>query len=456
MNNFGKAIITQREYFVAGHTRDIAFRIEVLKKLKSLISKFELEIINALKADLGRSGYESFITENIVAFDELNAAITNLKKWSAPKSVGTPVQLFHSKSQVVYEPLGLVLIISPWNFPFHLTFAPLAGAIAAGNCCMIKPSELAPNSSAIIAKIVNDNFDAGHLLVHQGGHEVTQSLLQYRFDHVFFTGSTANGIEIYKMAAANLTPVTMELGGKCPCIVEPDINVEIAAKRIAWGKFLNAGQTCLAPDYLLLNKKVAAQFISQFNSTIESFFGKSPLDNDDWPRMISPKHFNRVLDLMKDGKVSYGGNHSVESLKIAPTILVDVSLQSNIMREEIFGPVLPIVLYEKVDEAIAIINSLSKPLVAYAFTGNDTIKQRIVNETSSGAVSFNECLMHGANGNLPFGGVGHSGIGRYHHRFSFETFSNAKSVFSRSFWPDPGFRYSPYKGKDTAFIKKFI
>ena len=456
MGDFEKKIDAQRKFFAAGPTRDISFRLQSLKKLKGLIDKYEPEIMSALKADLGRSGYESFITENIVAFDELNAAIASLKKWSKPKPVNTPIQLFYSKSHIVYEPLGLVLIISPWNFPFHLTFAPLAGAIAAGNCCIIKPSELSPNSSAIIAKIINDNFDPGHLKVLEGGHEVTQSLLQFRFDHLFFTGSTSNGTEVYKMAAANLTPVTMELGGKCPCIIEPDINIETASKRIAWGKFLNAGQTCLAPDYLLINKKIAPQFLSSFTSVVDSFFGRSPLASEDWPKMVNAKHFNRVVALMENGKVIYGGEHNAENLKIEPTILSDVSIGSNIMKEEIFGPVLPVIEYDKLDEAIAIINSLSKPLVAYAFTGNNAIKQRIINETSSGAVSFNECLMHGANGNLPFGGVGHSGIGRYHHQFSFETFSNAKSVFSRSFWPDPGFRYPPYKGKDTGFIKKFI
>jgi len=456
MEDIEKSLIAQRKFFAGGHTRDISFRLETLKKLKGLIDKYEPEIINALKLDLGRSGYESFISENVVAFDEINAAVANLKKWAGPKSVATPLQLFRSKSQIIYEPLGLVLIISPWNFPFHLTFAPLAGAIAAGNCCIIKPSETSPYSSKVIAKIINDNFPSGHLLVHEGGHEVTQSLLQFRFDHLFFTGSTAHGTEIYKMAAANLTPVTMELGGKCPCIVEPGINIKTAAKRIAWGKFINAGQTCLAPDYLLVNKKIAGQFLQTFTATIESFFGGTPLTNEDWPRMVNKHHFNRVAGLLNSGKVIYGGNLDAKTFKIEPTILSEVSAQSPIMREEIFGPILPVIEYDELDEAFAIINSLSKPLVAYAFTENDNVKARIINETSSGAVSFNECLMHGANGNLPFGGVGDSGMGRYHHRFSFETFSNAKSVFSRSFWPDPNFRYPPYQGKDTGFIKKFI
>jgi aldehyde dehydrogenase (NAD+) len=456
MSDFEKAVNAQRKFFAEGRTRNISFRIDTLKKLKTLINKYEPEIINALQLDLGRSGYESFISENVVAFDEINSAVVNLKKWASPKKVGTPIQLLRSKSQIVYEPLGLVLIISPWNFPFHLTFAPLAGAIAAGNCCIIKPSEASPNSSRVIAKIINDNFEPGHLLVYEGGHNATQSFLQFRFDHVFFTGSTRHGTEIYKMAAANLTPVTMELGGKCPCIIEPGINIKTAAKRIAWGKFLNAGQTCLAPDYLLLSKKVADEFLTEFMSTVESFYGKTPLSNNDWPRMINQHHFNRGAGLLKSGKIIFGGNINSESLKIEPTIISEISVQSPIMCEEIFGPILPVIEYTVFDEAIAIINSLSKPLVVYAFTDNDNIRSRIINETSSGAVSFNECLMHGANGNLPFGGVGDSGIGRYHHRFSFETFSNAKSVFSRSFWPDPNFRYPPYKEKDTGFMKKFI
>lgn len=447
---------TQRGFYATGQTRSITYRLEMLKKLKDLIASYEDKITAALQSDLGRSGYETFITENIVVFDELNAAIKNLKRWSAREKVATPPQLFYGSSHILYEPLGLVLIISPWNFPFHLSFAPLVGALAAGNCCIIKPSELAPASSALIAEIINVNFPEGYVRVIEGGHEVTASLMKNRFDHVFFTGSTNNGREIYKLAAENLTPVTMELGGKCPCMVHEDAAIDIAVRRIVWGKFLNSGQTCLAPDYLLVHKSIKDKLVAALRETIEQFYGKEPLQNTEWPRMINQRHYERVMAFMQDGEVQTGGRGEPAKLTIEPTVLTGVELNTLVMQQEIFGPVLPVLEYDSIDEAIDIINRLPKPLAVYAFTGNNQVKQQLSQCTSSGALVFNECLMHGANGNLPFGGVGDSGIGRYHHQFSFKTFSNAKGVFDRSTWPDLQFRYPPYSGKNLNLMKKFI
>jgi acyl-CoA reductase-like NAD-dependent aldehyde dehydrogenase len=447
---------TQRVFYATGQTRSIAYRLEMLKKLKHLIASYEDKITAALQSDLGRSGYETFITENIVVFDELNAAIKNLKRWSAGEKVATPPQLFYGSSHILYEPLGLVLIISPWNFPFHLSFAPLVGALAAGNCCIIKPSELAPASSALIAEIINNNFPEGYVRVIEGGHEVTATLMKNRFDHVFFTGSTTNGREIYKLAAENLTPVTMELGGKCPCIVHEDAAIDIAVRRIVWGKFLNSGQTCLAPDYLLVHKSIKDKLVTALRETIQQFYGKEPLQNAEWPRMINRRHYERVMAFMQDGEVQTGGRGEPAKLVIEPTVLTRVGLNAPVMQQEIFGPVLPVLEYDTISEAIDIINRFPKPLAVYAFTGNKQVKQQLSQSTSSGALVFNECLMHGANGNLPFGGVGDSGIGRYHHQFSFKTFSNAKGVFDRSTWPDLQFRYPPYSSKSLNLMKKFI
>ena len=446
----------QRVFYATGQTLSITYRLEMLKKLKHLIASYEDKITAALQSDLGRSGYETFITENIVVFDELNAAIKNLSKWSARQKVATPPQLFYGSSHILYEPLGLVLIVSPWNFPFHLSFAPLVGAMAAGNCCIIKPSELAPASSALIAEIINSNFDEGYIRVMEGGHTETAALMQHRFDHVFFTGSTTNGREIYKLAAENLTPVTMELGGKCPCIVNEDTSIEVAARRIVWGKFLNSGQTCLAPDYLLVHNLIKQKFVAALCETIQQFYGTEPLSNAEWPRMINVRHYERVAAYIADGQVSIGGKTDPLKLKIEPTVLTDVKLSAPVMQQEIFGPVLPVLEFSETEEAISIIKSYPKPLAVYAFTGNSRVKQQLSIGTSSGALVFNECLMHGANGNLPFGGVGDSGIGRYHHQFSFKTFSNAKGVFDRSMWPDLQFRYPPYAGKSLNLMKKFI
>lgn len=456
MNPITDIVTAQRNFFLTGATKNIAFRKQALVKLKGLIAEHEADITAALQSDLGRSGYESFITENIVAFDELNAAIKQVEKWAAPKKVSTPPQLFYSKSHIQYEPLGLVLIIAPWNFPFHLSFAPLAGAIAAGNCCIIKPSELAPHSSAVIAKIINHHFPAAYLKVCEGGHETVDELLQHRFDHIFFTGSTDNGRRVYVKAAQHLTPVTMELGGKCPCIVHSDANIETGVKRIAWGKFLNSGQTCLAPDYVLVHKDIKEKFLSRLVQVIREFYGDNVFANADWPRMINLRQFERAEGFLKNGKLFAGGNTDRQNLKIEPTVLTGVNMSDAVMQEEIFAPVLPVLEYDTISEAIEKINGLAKPLAVYAFTNNRAVKEKIIAETSSGAVVCNECLMHGANGNLPFGGVGLSGIGKYHHRFSFEKFSNAKGVFNRSIWPDPGFRYPPYAGKSLSLMKKFI
>ncbi|CAN5302813.1 aldehyde dehydrogenase [soil metagenome] len=444
-------IAAQNSYFQTGATRTYAFRIAQLKRFKELVIAYDERILTALQSDLGRTPYESYLADNIVVLDELKSAIKNLKKWMAPSKVGTPMQLFPGSSRIAYEPLGVVLIMAPWNVPFHLAFAPLVGAIAAGNCAIIKPSELAPASSKLIAEIINTHFPKEYLHVVEGGHEVANEILEHRFDFVFFTGGTKGAKEVYQKAAKHLTPVALELGGKNACIVNNDADLKVAAKRIIWGKFLNAGQTCLAPDYLLVHQQVKAPLIAALKQTISDFYNN---DKAGYSRIVNAAHYNRLKAMLEDGTVLYGGETDDNLLQITPTLMEDVVADSYLMQEEVFGPLLPLYYFNDIEEAIATVNRHPKPLAIYAFTNNKAVKDSIVSQTSSGAVLFNDCMMHGANGNLPFGGVGASGLGRYHHKYSFLLFSNQKGVMSTGTWLDPSFRYPPYSGKSLDFLRK--
>ncbi|HEY9802504.1 MAG TPA: aldehyde dehydrogenase [Leptolyngbyaceae cyanobacterium] len=444
----------QRNFFSIGQTKNVDFRLEQLKKLQQLITENEKPITQALKADLNKSEFEANLSELIVV-QEINSAIKNVKRWAKPKKTNVPLKLFSYSGKIYPEPLGVVLIISPWNYPFSLIISPLVGAIAAGNCAIIKPSELAPHTSSLVAELIPKYFQSEYIAVVEGGVETSQELLAQKFDHIFFTGGTAIGKIVMEAAAKHLTPVTLELGGKSPCIVDTDINLEHTARRIIWGKFLNAGQTCIAPDYLLVNQNIKKDLIAAIQKTIKEFYGDNPAQSPDYSRIINHRHFERLTKFLNNGKIIVGGETNYEEKYIAPTILDEVALSDTVMQEEIFGPILPVIEYTDIKDAIALINSQPKPLALYLFTQNQNLQKRILQETSSGGVCINDTMMQYGVSSLPFGGVGDSGIGSYHGKASFDTFSHYKSVLKNSFWLDLNWRYAPYKDK-LSLLKLII
>ncbi|NEO20255.1 MULTISPECIES: aldehyde dehydrogenase [unclassified Moorena] len=444
----------QRNFFSTGKTKDVAFRIAQLKRLKEVILENDAAILEGLKADLHKAEFESYATE-IILVQEIDHTLKHIKSWVKPKRVPVSMANFPGSGQIYPEPLGVVLIISPWNYPFALAIAPLVGAIAAGNCCVIKPSEISPHTSGAIAEIIQKNFDPGYIAVVQGGVETSQELLAEKFDHILFTGSTQVGKIIMTAAAKHLTPVTLELGGKSPCIVETDVPIETTAKRIVWGKFLNAGQTCVAPDYLLVNREIKSDLLEQIKACIHKFYGDDPAKSPDYARIISDKHYHRLSTLLKDGEIIIGGQTNPEDRYIAPTVIDNISLEDKVMEEEIFGPILPVIEYSNLDEAIGIVNQRPKPLALYFFSRDKAKQQQVLQQTSAGGVCLNETVMHLNVPSLPFGGVGDSGMGAYHGKAGFDTFSHQKSVLKKSFWLDLQLRYAPYKDK-LEQIKKFI
>ena len=454
LSNVGDIIQTQREFFKTGKTKDVNFRLEQLKNLKQVIIEHEQSIVEALRGDLHKPELETYLTE-IGVIKEIDYAIKNLQNWTKPKKAAVSFDFFSYSARIYPEPLGVVLIIGPWNYPFQLIISPLVGAIAAGNCAIIKPSEIASHTSHIIAEIIAKHFDPAYIAVVEGGVEASQKLLAEKFDHIFFTGGTAVGKIIMAAAAKHLTPVTLELGGKSPCIVDTDINLEHTVRRITWGKFINAGQTCIAPDYLLVNKKIKKNLIDGLEKCLKEFYGDNPVNSPDYARIISEKHFERLVNFLKDGKVIIGGKTQVSERYIAPTVIDDASLEDSVMQEEIFGPILPIIEYTDIAEAIALINSRPKPLALYLFSQNKNLQKRVLQETSSGGVCINDTVMQVGVSSLPFGGVGDSGIGNYHGKASFDTFSHNKSVLQNSFWLDLKWRYAPYEGK-LPLIKKLL
>ncbi|KGG80501.1 aldehyde dehydrogenase [Caloranaerobacter azorensis H53214] len=455
MNEIKELIDRQRKYFERGITLDINFRINMLKVLKSAIIENEKLILKALKEDLNKSDFEGYETEIGIILDEIGYIIKNLRYWTKPKRVKTPITQFISKSYIYSEPYGVTLIIAPWNYPFQLVMAPLIGSISAGNCSIIKPSEYSPNTSKIISKIISDNFEEEFIAVVEGGIEVNKALLEEKFDYIFFTGSVNIGKIVMEAASKHLTPITLELGGKSPCIVDEDADVELAAKRIVWGKFLNAGQTCVAPDYLYLHKNIKDDFIKNAIKFIKEFFGENPLKSEDYPRIVNIKHFNRLKNLLKDGDVLCGGDFNEEKLYIAPTIIDNITWEDSIMQEEIFGPILPILMFEKLDEVIKIVNIHPKPLALYYFSNNKEKQGRVIREISFGGGCINDTIVHLATPYLPFGGVGNSGMGNYHGKASFDTFSHKKSVLKKSNLIDISLRYPPYKNK-INLLKKIL
>jgi aldehyde dehydrogenase (NAD+) len=443
----------QREFFATGKTKDIDFRIEQLKLLKSAISSNQSQIVDAVKADLNRPEFEAYF--EIASISEVTYAIKHLKSWVKSRKIPISLEQFPASARVFPEPKGVVLIIGPWNYPFQLMISPLVGAIAAGNCTVLKPSEIAANTSQVVAEIIRQNFDPAYIAAIEGGIEVSQQLLAEKFDHIFFTGGTKVGQIVMEAAAKHLTPVTLELGGKSPCIVDADIQVEYTAKRIAWGKFINAGQTCIAPDYLLVNRQIKPDLLKAIKQSIQEFYGDDPAKSPDYSRIINQRQLARLAGLLTEGELVTGGEVNAADRYIAPTVIDGISWDSLVMKEEIFGPILPVLEYDDLGDAIAQINARPKPLALYIFSKDKAKQERVLRETSSGGVCINDTVMQVAMASLPFGGVGDSGIGSYHGKASFDTFSHYKSVLQKSFLLDLKWRYAPYQGK-IDLIKKII
>lgn len=437
----------QRSYYKSGATIPVRFRIQQLKKLYSTVRKYEQEINEALKSDLGKSGYESFMCESGLALTEISYLIKHVKKLSKAKRVSTPIAQFHSRSFVQPVPYGNVLIMSPWNYPFLLTIEPLADAIAAGNTAIVKPSAYSPNTSAILEKIISECFDEEYVAIVTGGRKENDALLDQKFDFVFFTGSKAVGIEVLSRMAKNLTPVVLELGGKSPCIVDRKCNVELAAKRIVFGKYLNCGQTCVAPDYILCHESIKNQFITEVIKQIKLQYGENPLGNPDYGKIVNEKHFARITGLIDRNKVVFGGQTDESKHKIAPTVMDNVTYEDKIMQEEIFGPVMPIITFEDFDSVIDRLKSQPKPLALYIFSKDKANINRVTNELSYGGGCINDVIIHLATTSMGFGGVGDSGMGCYHGKYGFDAFSHKKSIVDKKTWIDLPMRYQPYKSK---------
>lgn len=436
----------QQRFFESGATKAYAFRRKQLRILKEAVKSNEKEILHALYIDLHKSTAEAYGTEIGFLYQEIAYILRHLNDWMKPQRVPTPLMAQPASSYIYREPLGLTLLIAPWNYPFQLLMAPLAGAIAGGNCAVLKPSEEAPHTAAVIDKLIHDHFPKEYISVIQGdGSVLVPDMLQrFRFDHVFFTGSAAVGKKIMAAAADKLTPVTLELGGKSPCIVDETARPDLAARRIALGKFINAGQTCVAPDYLLVHRSVRDELLQKLKHTIQAFFGADPSSSESYGRIIHRKRFDRICELLRKGTIITGGETASETLYIAPTILTDVSVEDPIMQEEIFGPVLPVLTFDRIEEVPEIIDRNARPLALYLFTQNKQTEQFILNKISFGGGCINDTLMHLSNPNLPFGGVGNSGTGAYHGRYSFQTFTHAKGILKSNSSIDVPFRYPPY------------
>lgn len=444
----------QRAYFNSGRTLPVPARVAALEKLRSGIRRHEAEITAALKADLNKAPMESYMTEIGMVLDELGYLIRMTPRWAREKQVPTPLAQFRSVSLVHPEPYGVALVMSPWNYPFMLALEPMAGALAAGNCVVVKPSAYAAETSRVIGELVGALFDPGLAAVVQGGRAENQALLDQPFDTIFFTGGTQVGRLVLEKAAVHFTPVTLEMGGKSPCIVDKSANIRLAARRLAFGKFLNAGQTCVAPDYVLVHRDVKAELVSELKKSVTAFFGPEPLNCEDYPKIINEKHMHRLLGLLEGANILFGGE--VRGERMAPTVLDGVDGDSPVMGEEIFGPILPLLEFTRLDEAVCFIRSRPKPLALYLFTTDKGVERRVLDTVSFGGGCVNDCVVHLATHRMPFGGVGSSGMGSYHGRASFDTFSHYKSVLKKANWLDLPMRYHPYTQQNFRLIRKFL
>ena len=434
---------------------DINYRKQSLTKLLYCIQTHEEAIIKALYDDFKKPAFETVATETSYIISELKHTIKNIHKWAKPKQVLPSLINFPSSDFIFKEPFGNVLIIAPWNYPFQLAFCPLIGAVAAGNRVIIKPSELTPNTSRVISKIINETFDKNHVECKEGGIAMAQELIAQRWDYIFFTGSIAVGKIVAQAAAKNLTPVTLELGGKSPCIIDETANLKLAAKRIVWGKFVNAGQTCIAPDYLLVAHTIKIQFIQFIIDEIKQAYGEDPEKSEDFARIVNTKNWERLAKMLHNEKILVGGDSNSKDLYISPTLIDEPTMESAVMKEEIFGPILPIITYKNEKEIEVVISNYDKPLSMYIFSSNTRFIKKIIQKYSFGGGCINDTVIHFANKRLPFGGVGNSGIGAYHGKLNFDVFSHHKAIVKKATWLDIQTRYAPYKGK-LAILKKML
>ena len=445
-----------RASFEAGRTRPLAWRREQLRALRKMLVEREAEILDALVADLGKPRLEAWATDVGFVINEIDHASKHLRRWMRPRRVGTPIVTKPASARLVPEPVGVVLVIAPWNYPVQLTLAPLVGAVAAGNAVVLKPSEIAPATSSVLAHFLPEYLDTESIAVVEGSIGETKALLAERFDHIFYTGNGRVGRVVMEAASRHLTPVTLELGGKSPTIVDASANLDVAARRITWGKYLNAGQTCIAPDYVLVARDQADRLVELIRRAIFDFYGNDPQASPDYARIVDDEHFARLSGLLASGTVTVGGESDRATRYIAPTVLRDVAPESPVMQEEIFGPLLPVIPVDDVAEAISFVNAHEKPLALYVFADDKHVADRIVSETSSGGVCVNATLYHVAVPKLPLGGVGESGMGAYHGKASFDVFSHAKPVLKKATRPDPDLAYPPYTAKKERLMRRFL
>ncbi|MDF2655833.1 MAG: Aldehyde dehydrogenase [Bacillota bacterium] len=450
----GSIVTRQREYFESGATRPLSFRLDALKKLQKALKENEDLINEALKADLNKSPFETYMTEIGMVLDEIRFHLAHLPRWIKAKTVRTPLSQFHAKSYVVPEPYGVALIMSPWNYPLQLCLEPLVGAISGGNCVVVKPSAYAPATSSTIAKILSSIYPPEYIAVVEGGRAQNSALLEEVFDYIFFTGSVEVGKTVMAAASRNLTPVTLELGGKSPVIVDETADIRLAAKRIAFGKVLNAGQTCVEPDYLLIHHKVKDAFLAEYENAIKVFFPDGDLS--EMPVIINEKHFDRVTGLMKKERAVIGGHYDKCRRFVEPTVLTGITPESPVMQEEIFGPILPLIPFTELEECIRLIRSRPRPLALYLFTKSKAVEEKILSTCSFGGGCVNDTIIHLANPHMGFGGVGYSGMGSYHGKLSFDTFTHYRSIVKKYNWIDLPVRYHPYSEKKFRMLRSLL
>ncbi len=455
-NRVLEIITEQRSFFKGNHTKEISFRISMLKKLKEVIKKSEQELFDAIYADFEKSEFETLAAELIPIYSEIDLAIKKVSAWSRVVKVSSGLANFPAKSYIIPEPLGVTLIIGAWNYPFQLSIVPAISSLAAGNTVILKPSEISSNTSAVMAKVINSNFDKNYFHVIEGGVSETTQLLENRFDKIFFTGSTHIGRLVYMAAAKYLTPVTLELGGKSPTFIFADCNIKVTAKRVVWAKFFNAGQTCVAPDYILVEKSIEDKLISAIKQELEIYPQSAEIKSDFYTKIVNNRNYERLFSLIDKAKVCYGGVTDAKLRFISPTILRDVTFDHKVMEDEIFGPILPIIAFTDLDSIIEKVKDMPKPLSCYIYSKNRVVIDKILKELSFGGGAINDSIMQLSNFNLPFGGVGYSGFGSYHAKAGFETFSHYKSILDKPFWFEPNIKYPPYSASKLKWLKKLF
>lgn len=449
-------VAAQRKYFQTGATLPVSFRVDALRKLYDAVSGSEKEIHDALRKDLGKGGFESYMCETGLVLEEISYMLKHVRRFAGEKRVRTPLAQFHSRSYKKPSPYGVTLIMSPWNYPFMLTLSPLVDALAAGNTAVVKPSAYSPNTSEVIRQILAKCFEPQYVSVVTGGRAENTCLLHEHFDYIFFTGSQSVGKEVMRSAADHLTPVTLELGGKSPCIVDQTANIKLAARRIVFGKYLNCGQTCVAPDYIYCHRSVRDRLIKEIQKQIRKQFGKKPLDNKDYGKIINEKHFDRILGLIDKEKVVFGGNCDRDALRIEPTVMDNVTFSDAVMQEEIFGPVMPILTFDSLDEVIRNVNAMPHPLALYLFTSSKAAAKKVTARCGFGGGCINDTIIHLATTEMGFGGFGESGMGSYHGKTGFDTFTHYKSIVDKKTWLDLPMRYQPYRKIHEKMVRFFL